>query len=217
MSVIGKQVSDYVSRRIDRISKAPDSAARASMARLRRGVGKTPGAVPELWGEFLVDMPEECFSKYASGIPSEAEWAAYTALTLFALHQQGRDMKAEFVHQKKQSLGTAAAELVRAEAENEDGRKKTEEEIEKIRERVWRRFYQAASAADMLELSHYLRGMVQLFKAGGIGLDYGKLAEDLFYFQFPDRRDRVRLRWGEDFYRIRKTEGETDNGSKSVS
>ncbi|MBQ9347131.1 MAG: type I-E CRISPR-associated protein Cse2/CasB [Oscillibacter sp.] len=222
MNVDRKQVFDYVSNKIDRITqidpkaKVPDRAARATLARLRRGVGKMPGAVPEMWGDFLQDMPEEFYNQYSPGSPSYAQWAVYIAQTLFAIHQQGWDIQTERAHQENgKSLGTAALELVMSEEMNEGGHKMSDEEIEKSRERIWRRFYKVAVADDMMELAYYLRGMVQLFKSNGISLDYIRLAGDLFDFQFQDRRDRVRLRWGEDFYRIRK--GEIDDENESVS
>lgn len=204
MIVNRKQVSAYVRLRLIQISEAPDRLAKASLARLRRGIGKKPGELPELWGDFLQDMPEVFYSDFVSafGSPSCAEWAAYIALTLYALHQQGRAVDTESVQQDGRSLGMAAAELV-----------KDEEDME----RIWRRFCKVAAADDMAELSYYLRGMVQLFRANGIGLDYVKLAGDLYDYQFPDRADRIRLRWGEDFYRSRKKEGETEDESESVS
>lgn len=49
-------------------------------------MGRQPGDLPALWGALLADMPEQL---QGSNGPSKAEWAVYTALTLFALHQQG--------------------------------------------------------------------------------------------------------------------------------
>lgn len=62
---------------------------RAQLAMLRRGVGKKPGDLPELWGILFGDLPEEFLS--VSGEPTREEWAVYTALTLYALHQQGSE------------------------------------------------------------------------------------------------------------------------------
>ena len=55
------------------------------------------------------------------------------------------------------------------------------------------------------EFAHHLRSMVQLLKAEGIGLDYVQLTKDLYWFQIPELRDNLRLRWGQDFYRIYAT------------
>jgi CRISPR system Cascade subunit CasB len=37
-------------------------------------------------------------------------------------------------------------------------------------------------------------------RAEDVTLDYPELARDLFSFQFPDGPDRMRLKWGRDFY-----------------
>ncbi|HAS79049.1 MAG TPA: type I-E CRISPR-associated protein Cse2/CasB [Ruminococcus sp.] len=153
---------------------------KAMLAKLRRGIGKTPGELPELWGVFLNEMPEQLLGK--NGVPSRAEWAVYLSLTMFALHQQGN---AEVVHVKNISLGDAARMLAFKYAD--DGR-----------ERVIRRFAPVITAKDMPEFAHYLRSMIQLFKSEGIGLDYVKLAKDIYYFQ-SDRK-KVQLSWGESFY-----------------
>lgn len=188
-----EQIKSFVEFKIKRIlSMTSDSAARASLANLRRGVGHTPGEIPTIWGEFLLDMPEELIGKGAE--ISRAEWAIYTALTLFALHQQGKDRKSEPMSREGISLGTAARKLIKSE--NDD------------RERVARRFYPAATAADIAEMSHHLRSLVTLLRSEGIPLDYGMLASDLYAFQNPDTADRVKLRWGEDFCRFYNKDNE---------
>ena len=187
------QITEFVRHKIFGILSNPvDSAARASLARLRRGIGHVPGELPELWGEYLTDLPEAFFS-HGEEI-SRAEWAVYTALTMFAMHQQGKSRDSEPMHRSGVSLGTAANRLIKQESED--------------RERIARRFYPTATASDMIELSHHLRGLVSLFRSESIPLDYARLAADLFLFQNPDTVDRVKLRWGEDFCRIIDTEKE---------
>lgn len=190
---IADQIKDYTAAKIQRILSDPaESAARASMARLRRGIGHAPGEQPELWGEFLLDLPEPLLGH---GKPSCAEWAIYIALTMFALHQQSKDRKTEPMHRPGISLGAAANRLI----ENEEDR-----------ERVARRFYPVATAVDMEALSHHLRGLVTLLRQNDIPLDYVRLASDLFFYQNSDTADKVRLRWGEDFCRSVK-ENENNN------
>lgn len=186
-----KLTVSYVNRQIALLVQGmKNSGGRARLANLRRGVGKTPGELPELWGSFLNEIPEELLSQ--NGKPTYAEWAIYLSLTLFALHQQGNG---ESVHAEGISLGAAAAKLMNEPSDAE-------------RERVLRRFGPVVTAKDMPELSHHLRGMIQLMKAKGIRLDYGKLARDLYDFQSENARKRVQLRWGQDFYHIDKGESE---------
>jgi CRISPR system Cascade subunit CasB len=130
-------------------------------------------------------MPEE-FYGYME--PSRAEWAVYTAITLFALHQQGKDLVLNPMQEDGQSFGSALSCLVHDAND---------------RERIARRFQTIATANSMEELSHYMRSTVQLLRGEGIGLDYPKLAGDLYLFQFPELVSGVRLKWGQDFYRMR--------------
>lgn len=190
-----EQIKSFVTAKVYRLLSNPsDSAARAALARLRRGIGYKPGELPELWGEFLLEMPE---GLYGHGMEiSRAEWAIYTALTTFALHQQGKDRQAEPMHREGISLGAAANRLI----EKEDDR-----------ERIARRFYPAATASDMTELSNHLRGLVSLLRASNIPMDYGRLAADLWLFQSPEFADSVKLRWGEDFCRTKYENNTADD------
>ena len=150
-SDIMSDISRYMNKQLTSLIKQKEtSIGKARMARLRRGAGRTPGELPELWGEFLNGMPEQFLS--INGEPSYAEWAIYLSLTMFALHQQG---KTDSAHSEGISLGIAAARLM----END-----TDEE----RERVLRRFGPVVTAKDMPELSHHLRCLIQLFRSKNI-------------------------------------------------
>ena len=132
----------------------------------------------------------------STGEPTWAEWAVSGALTLYALHQQGaqRSMQAD-----GQRLGMAIRKL----AGNDTDRLKA----------VQRRFNAFATARSMPECLHHLRGLVQLLRSEDIPLDYVELAGDLYEFQTPDGAARVRLRWGQDFYRnaFRTEQGKDDD------
>lgn len=184
--------ANYVSHQIHRlVSSMNTSGGKAQLANLRRGIGKVPGELPELWGSFLSGIPEELLSR--NGVPTRAEWAVYLSLTLFAMHQQGNG---ESVHEEGIGLGKAAAKLMSEPTDEE-------------RERVLHRFAPVATAKDMPEISHHLRNLIQLMKAKGIRLDYVRLAKDLYDFQSEDNRKRVQLRWGQDFYYNDKGVSET--------
>ena len=190
-------IHKYVKAQIDLLAKddraLDQSGSKAQLAQLRRGVGKSPGELPELWGAFLKNMPEELMGK--DGKPSYAEWAVYTALTLFALHQQGQSdpMNEEG---EENRLGRAMRKLVRS-AEDE--------------ENIRRKLSIAARSDDMAELSYHLKTLVRLLGNDNIRLDYVDLAKDLYWFQFENHTDRIRLKWGQDFYRFAETK---DNGKE---
>lgn len=185
-----KEISKYVRTQLALLAKddraLEQSGSKAQLAQLRRGVGKRPGEFPELWGVFLKNIPEELMGK--SEEPSYAEWSIYTALTLFALHQQGHSepMNAEG---EENRLGRAARKLVQ-----------DEDDEEKIRMKL----SIVARSDDMEEISYHLKTIVQLLGNSDVRLDYVDLAKDLYWFQFGDYADRIRLKWGQDFYRTVK-------------
>ena len=182
---IGKYVSGQIALLTENMKY---SGGKAMFANLRRGAGKTPGELPELWGIFLNGIPDEMLSR--NGEPTKAEWAIYIALTMFALHQQGNS---ESVHKDGLSFGRAAAMLMNEQTDDE-------------RERVLRRFGPAVTANDMYELSHHMRCLIELMRSKGIKLDYVMLARDIYDYQFSAGKKKVQLRWGQDFYYIEKGE-----------
>lgn len=176
-------VAMYVKRKIDFLRDSQENRARASLANLRRGIGRAPGAIPDLWELTLSDLPEVLLSR--DGEPTYGEWAIHTTLTLFALHQQGKDLHTNCMNNDSFPLGRAIRSLV-----------KKDEDMPRIK----RRFDAAATAGDLKEFSHHLRGLVQLLKAADIPLDYVQMAKDLYFYQISNTKDNVRLRWGQDFY-----------------
>ena len=174
-------VKEYVYSRLKQWQREDERQIRTDLANLRRGIGKKPGELPELWGLLFCNFPEELMSW--NGEPTWAEWAVSGALTLYALHQQGMQQSA---HVKGRSLGRA----IRALASDDDRLKA-----------VQRRFNAFATAKNMPECMQHLRGLVQLLHSKDIPLDYVELAGDLYVFQTPGGAANVRLRWGQDFYR----------------
>ena len=191
-----QDVKMYTAQRLHRLQALPDNQRRAELAKLRRGIGHAPGELPELWGSFLLEMSEE-LQQNGPGGPSAAEWAVYLALTLYAVHQQGNDRP---MNCPGNTLGRAVRQL--AERNTAAGQDWTEAS-------VLRRFNALATAEEITEISHHLRGMVQLLSAakdGSIPLDYPQLAADLYELQctdprYPQTPAHVRLRWGQDLYR----------------
>ena len=143
------EVKACVTQQLRRLQVLPEPQRRAELAELRRGVGRQPGDLPALWGALLADMPEQL---QGSNGPSKAEWAVYTALTLFALHQQGE--AGVSMNQPGRTLGGAVRQLAEKTAAGQDWTESS----------VLRRFNALATADSMPEVSHHLRGMIQLLR-----------------------------------------------------
>src|SRR5690606_2762569 len=127
--------------------------AGATLANLRRGIGKKVGELPALWQITLEGLLEP--DERVGDDPTPEEQAAYTAITLYALHQQSRR---EGMHQRGRGLGTAVATLARRTG-NEAA--------------VRRRFEALGTAESFPEVVHHARGLVTQLRGENIGLDYG--------------------------------------------
>lgn len=179
-------LKEYMEQKILSILHSANTSARnADLARLRRGIGKAPGELADLWGILLLGMDRTLCGK--DGYPSIAQRAAYTALTLMAFHQQGHDPEHEPMHLSGQTLGQAAASLVIKE-----------NNYEEALERILKKLQIAASSDNVDHVSYYLRGLVQMMRAKSVPMDYAQLAVDLYDYHYEEGRTRVRLRWGQD-------------------
>ncbi|WP_243725358.1 type I-E CRISPR-associated protein Cse2/CasB [Actinomadura rubrisoli] len=158
-------------------------AAVGALAQLRRGAGKLPGQVPELWG---VTGTEQLFHDQSlSGDDTRAERAEvgfFVAVTLYALHQQSQGTP---MHKTGEDLGQGIRRLMpRGE----------------IDETIRRRFVRVGTAATADVLAYRLREVISLLRNGAIPLDYGRLAGQLYLAQTPDGMSQVRRDWGRSFH-----------------
>lgn len=198
-----EDIRQFMKKKLAYITQVSDQGeGKAYLSNLRKGIGHIPGEMPELMGILLTDMPEEFMSKGRRA--TKEEWACYTALTLFAMHQQGNDLKAHPMNTDEGiSIGTAMREFV---LQGKDSN---------AMERMAVKLQALGSSKDINELSYHLKSIIHLLKSDGIQLNYPELAVDIYEYQFQERLPEVRLRWGQDFYRNVKQENkikeENDN------
>jgi len=171
------EVYQYTVSKLEYLQRIANTRkGRAMMANLRRGVGKQAGELPELWEMIFDRMPEKLLGK------NQAEWAVYTALTLYAMHQQSCEQN---MNQEKISVGLASAKLVK----NEDDT-----------ERILKRLNLVVTAVSPEDLAYHLRSIIQLLRQEEIALDYAKLAKELYLFQYEENTSVIGLNWGRDFW-----------------
>lgn len=183
MNKINADIARFMQERIQRFVHS-----KAALAQLRRGIGKEPGELPGLLGFVL---PTEEITSWREG-EEMAEKAIYTALTLYAFHQQGREncvstglVGEDTSVSSRNSFGHSIRRLVRQKG-NEDA--------------VLRRFNKVLSAKDLTELAIHARGLIGLLRKENISLDYPSFAIDLYWFQQSDTRRSTLLKWGKDYY-----------------
>lgn len=182
-------LQDYMALKLNLLGEVRKTPrGKAALAQLRQGLGKKPGEVPETWGLLLEGMPAVLQGN--KDIPSPAENAVFTALTLYGSHMQSADSNMHVRQEEWYSLGTSLRKLVK-ESEDE--------------QRIVRRLKAAAGTKSLTELSVHLRSLISLLRAESIPLDYVELARNLYYFQFPKYRSDVCLGWARAFYRSPET------------
>ncbi|WP_030998121.1 type I-E CRISPR-associated protein Cse2/CasB [Streptomyces sp. NRRL F-5630] len=186
---VGSAVHQHIKALQSRYLKDQSDAV-AALARLRRGVGRAPGEVPDLWG---LTGTEPLYERYAQGTFSEeeflrAEEAAHTAVTLWSLHQQSHHVSR--MHRRPgPELGTAVRRLTPGAAIDEPTR---------------RRFVRAGTAATPVVLATRLRELVLLLRREEIPLDYGLLADQLHRWTLPGGAQGVRRSWGRSYLVLAK-------------
>ncbi|MBD0741909.1 type I-E CRISPR-associated protein Cse2/CasB [Streptomyces sp. CBMA152] len=159
----------------------PDAVA--SLAQLRGGAGKDPLTTPHLWG--LIDLR----TLYDDGglrredNQVRAENAVFTAMTLWALHQQSRTTPMHVSGGLE--LGGAVRRLMPGG---------------EVDEPVRRRFVRVGSAPALTVLAIRMRELVTLLRREDISLDYALLADQIHQWQRRETRDAVRRSWGRSFH-----------------
>ncbi|MEV0537901.1 type I-E CRISPR-associated protein Cse2/CasB [Kitasatospora sp. NPDC050463] len=179
---IGRLQNGYLADRPDAV---------AALARLRRGAGKDVAVVPDLWG--LLDT-EALYADRALR-QEAAHTALFTAATLWSLHQQSRSSR---MHRADgDELGAAVRRLMPGTGIDEPTRK---------------RFVRAGSAPSLEALATRLREITLLLRREDLALDYALLAEQLYQWQRPGGRDRVRASWGRSFHAYRAVSSDPAGG-----
>lgn len=191
----------YVSSRASQLQSrylAADSPSKAALAQLRNSISRPVGTEPATWAIMFDGFPTHLMGR--DDKPSASEIAAHAALSIFAVHMQSATTPVQL---NGIGIGRAVRRLSRLLGEDDQSSP------------VIRRFHALGTASDLPETLHHARGLIQQMRAASIGLDYGRLAEDLVGLQNPSRADGVRLRWARDLFRIDPTpDNETSNETK---
>jgi CRISPR system Cascade subunit CasB len=165
------------------------SDAVAALARLRRGIGRAVGELPDLWGLIGTEPLYELYERQelTEDAMRRAEEAAHAAVTLWSLHQQSHHT-ARMHRRPGLELGAAVRRLVAGAEIDEPTRK---------------RFVRAGTAATPVVLAGRLRDLVLLMRREAVPLDYGQLADQLYLWQSPGGPQSVRRSWGRSYLAVR--------------
>lgn len=170
------------------------SSGKANLANLRNSVGRPLSETIDIWPLVFSEIPDAFLSR--SGVPTHHEKAILTALQLYALHQQGKPNPVCLNEATDQweNIGSSMSHLRDGESLSTD-----------------KRFNAMVTASTFEELTHHLRQLVKILKAKSeVKVNYAKLADDLYWFQ-KGNKERMRIRWAQSYYRIKKAKGENEN------
>lgn len=170
--------------------------SKAMLANLRRGLGKSPAQMPEIWGFILEDLNPG--STRQKGI-SAAENAVYQALTLYALGCQGQDAKTQKIQQDGVNVGQAVGRLV----------KKDPKRLKNLQLRMKGLMQSRTPAAIGIKL----RALIPMICEEG-GLDFPMLARDLVRLEYPESRNQVGIAWARAFVAETGPMNESDETGK---
>ncbi|MFI2212399.1 type I-E CRISPR-associated protein Cse2/CasB [Streptomyces sp. NPDC020141] len=185
-------------------------SAVATLARLRRSVGRPVHDSPDSWG---IDGLEDLVS-VRSATPGRSrdedrdlaeEKAVHLAVALWALHQQS--VYDDDMHEFGWGLGRAVRGLALKKRDSESaGGVEQKAPLpdtkpdDELNETLRKRFARIGTSTTFDSLAIRLRELTLLLRAARVPLDYGLLADQLLQWQDDSRRAEVRRAWGRDFH-----------------
>ena len=140
-----------------------------------------------------------------SGEPTRAEVAIFTAVRLYAFHQQSKEVSVYGPvnsNDSEEPLGKQIFTVLRELRKNQ-----------KTRPALDGRVQQILGATNIASVNNSLNQLIRIIKSAdlSIPIDYGLLARDLFDFQMSyEQANRVRLRWGQQYFK-NIVDDQTDN------
>lgn len=167
----------------------------------------SPQAQP-IWPILMAELEYDDLSH--NGEPTYAEKAAYTAIRLYAIHQQGND---KFVYSNSKSKRNEQPEGLTLFSVLAKLRGNTDAKIA-----LDRRVKALLATTNVDSVINSLTHLVAIIKQQKliVPVDYARLAQDLYYFQMSyEYANQIRLNWGRQyFYETSNNKQAKDEGVK---
>lgn len=177
--------------------EVPDRDLPGYLAACRRGLGKPPGTVPEMWPLHRLTASDD-----DETARSRAEFEAeHHTLTLWAVHQQGQigpQGTFEPVHRREHPDGVGLGHVIGAlHRPGPDGRPMFNDAA------IEKRFHRMVVAPTVDDLVIHLRGLLtQVRQLRPLRpCNYDQLWRDLAVWDLPDQQLSIRRRWGREYQR----------------
>lgn len=167
------------------------------LSNLRNSTSINDRYATKLWPLIFSEVRnDDILSK--TGKPTFGEIAIYTALRCYAIIQQGTEEQVfgNFnADENVQSLFSALSQL------NKQMNKNDESARTSLDKRVDATFAMTNTASAINSILHLVRILHSQNNVENIKIDFGQLADDLYFFQMNRSQARkVTLRWGQNYY-----------------
>lgn len=153
---------------------------RATLAALRRGLGKLPGTAGEMYPFVIPRLPPDTTTRANAGAWSWPQQCRFIVASLFAWHPEYLDQGERW----QRNFGASVRRLRQTLGETADGPE--------------RRFV-ALLNAEAEDLPDHLRHVIGLLRANTISVDWQQLLDDLVEWNKPTRTTQTR--WAKAFWR----------------
>ncbi|MFD1485323.1 type I-E CRISPR-associated protein Cse2/CasB [Lacticaseibacillus baoqingensis] len=160
---------------------------KAVLAGLRHSITLMSPQAQVAWPVIMANLAEGDLSR--NGEPTAAETAVFTALKLYARHQQGNQGLVYGSVKDDEGISLMAA---LAQMSHKKGNQT----------RIDNRVNQLLKVTNINSVINALSHLVDIVQTSQQPIDYAQLAEDLYWFQQSyEQANRVRLFWGQIYYR----------------
>lgn len=169
------------------------STGKAILSRLRNSIGRDYVDMADIMPVVFERLPESFLGN--SKKMTDEEMCILSCLQLYAIHQQGEDLCVNTAEEGYSNVGTSLKSLrVGDDTTAPD-----------------RRFNAMITSTDFDELTVHLRHLIRLLKSKqkGVRIDYGRLAEDLYYIRKNKNKDNIILNWAREYYKF-NSKGESN-------
>lgn len=163
------------------------------LASARHAVSITSPQAQAVWPILMDELEINYLSQ--NGQPTYAEKAAYAAIRLYAIHQQGNEKFVYATSKNKNDTQTEGLTIFSVLA------KLRQNEADKIA--LDRRIKAVLATNNVDSVINSLAHLVGIIKQKNLSyqIDYARLAQDLLYFQMSyEQANQVRLNWGRQYF-----------------
>ncbi len=175
------QVTSQIIQKLEERQKQ-DSRVNATLAALRNTVGKTLMEADQVWPFLFENLPKS-FLGTSRGETAE-EFAIFTTLQIYAACKQGSADNVTRSDDAKKSIGAS----LKAGRNIEDS------------QALDRRFSAMLTSVTMEECVYHMRHLIKIVRAkNAMTINYGKLANDLFWLQ-KGKKKEILFQWAADYY-----------------